>query len=112
MLIELCARSGFVVEEISSCSGLLSQKITWLWRSLNRFPALSFMLTFPLRILPPMLDNILRYLTGWPDYCICLVAYKPRFGALNSAKQPERHLEAPLPLPDIPMPSRIERERR
>jgi 2-polyprenyl-3-methyl-5-hydroxy-6-metoxy-1,4-benzoquinol methylase len=90
MLVELCAQSGFFVEEISSCSGLLSQKITWLWRSLNHFPILGFLLTFPLRILPPMIDPILRKITGWPDYCICMIAYKPRFAQQKDDERRER----------------------
>ncbi|MFM8315969.1 MAG: class I SAM-dependent methyltransferase, partial [Deltaproteobacteria bacterium] len=34
MLEELCDESGFRIEEISSCSGFLSQKITWLYRQI------------------------------------------------------------------------------
>jgi SAM-dependent methyltransferase len=79
MLRELCTEVGFSVEEIGSCGGFLSQKITGLWRALNRFPILSFLIMSPLRVLPPLLDGSIRNITGWPDYCICMIAYKPRF---------------------------------
>lgn len=79
MLEELCDESGFVVEETSSCSGFFSQRITALLRLLSRPLPLGWIVTLPLRILPPILDPILRKFTAWPDFSICLVAYKPRF---------------------------------
>ena len=80
MLRELCAQAGFAVEEISSCSGFFAQKCTWLLRKLRRGPVpLVWLALLPLRILPPLLDRLLARLTGWPDFTICLVAYKPRF---------------------------------
>jgi len=78
MLAELCAESGFMVEEISSCSGFFSQRVTTLLRAI-RPSALGWVLTLPFRILPVLFDRILHKLTGWPDYSICMVAYKPRF---------------------------------
>ncbi len=36
MLEELCKHAGLVVEQISYCSGFLSQKVTWLLRELSR----------------------------------------------------------------------------
>jgi SAM-dependent methyltransferase len=81
MLMELCGESGFTVEEISSCSGFFSQKITALLRLFDRvhlYP-IGWLLILPLRILPPLLDPLVRRLTGWPDYSICLLAYKPRW---------------------------------
>jgi SAM-dependent methyltransferase len=79
MLRELCGESGFVIEEISSCSGFFSQKVTALFRILGGRLLLGWIVTLPLRILPPMLDGLLRRVTAWPDFSICLVAYKPRF---------------------------------
>jgi SAM-dependent methyltransferase len=78
MLKELCDASGLVVEEISFCSGLLSQKITVLFRTIKPF-ILGWIIVLPLRILPPIFDRLIAKLTGWPDFSICLVAYKPRF---------------------------------
>ncbi|MBF0154301.1 MAG: methyltransferase domain-containing protein [Magnetococcales bacterium] len=79
MLLELCQHAGLVAEEISYCSGLLSQKLTWLMRTLAHIhPLLAWAVTLPLRIVPPWLDPLLAFLTGWPPFSICLVAYKPR----------------------------------
>ena len=78
MLTELCAEAGFIIDEISSCSGFFSQRATTLLRII-RPSALGWALTLPLRILPVIFDRLLHKLTGWPDYSICMVAYKPRF---------------------------------
>ncbi|MEO5372037.1 MAG: methyltransferase domain-containing protein [Magnetococcus sp. DMHC-1] len=84
MLTELCQDAGLLLEEISYCSGFLSQKLTWAIRKLIRIhPLLAWGVTLPLRILPPLLDPVLDYLTGWPAYSICLVACKPRFSGEN-----------------------------
>lgn len=77
MLKELCADAGLIIEEISSCSGFISQKLTWLLR-VGGTPA--WFLSLPLRVLPRLLDPSIKWLTGYRDYSICLVAYKPRFG--------------------------------
>lgn len=80
MLIELCAESGFQVDEISGCSGWFSQKITGLFRLIGRinYP-LAWLIIFPLRILPPLFDGMIRRLGIVEDYSICLVASKKRF---------------------------------
>jgi SAM-dependent methyltransferase len=79
-LQELCTDCSFLVEEISSCSGFLSQKITAVLRVLGRrWPLLAWATVLPLRPLPLLLDRLFARLTGWPDYSICLVAIKPRF---------------------------------
>lgn len=80
MLRELCEYSGFRIEKISYCSGFFSQKVTWLMSVLTRllgFP-LSWLVTFPLRLLPLLFDSLIRTISPYPDYCICLLAYKPR----------------------------------
>jgi SAM-dependent methyltransferase len=63
MLYELCEQSGFVVEEVSSCSGFFSQKSTALLRWFSRgHPSghlVGWAITLPLRILPPLLDPLL-----------------------------------------------------
>lgn len=79
MLQELAEQGGLVVEEISYCSGFLSQKITGLYRVLNRVHTLAgWLAILALRPLPPLLDGVVKTVTSWPDYSICLVAYKPR----------------------------------
>jgi hypothetical protein len=40
---------------------------------------LGWFVVLPLRILPPLIDWLIAAITGWPDFSICLVAYKPRF---------------------------------
>jgi 2-polyprenyl-3-methyl-5-hydroxy-6-metoxy-1,4-benzoquinol methylase len=79
MLCELCADAGLVVEEITHCSGFFSQRITALWRVLGG-GVLGWVMTLPLRILPIIFDQLIAKTTGWPDFSICIMAYKPRFG--------------------------------
>lgn len=71
MLRELAAHAGLAVEEVGYCSGFFSQKLTWLHRRLG---FLGWLIILPLRILPPLLDGLIRY----PAFSITLVAYKPR----------------------------------
>ena len=77
-LIELCRRSNLTVEEVSFCSGFLSQKIAWIQRvlSVKIHPIVGWIMILPLRIFPPVLDSFIRKFTGWPDYSICLEAKK------------------------------------
>jgi len=80
MLEELCAHAGLQVEEISYCSGFLSQKVTWLLRTLSHINHIfAWAVVLPLRVLPPLLDPLIQKLTHWPRFSITLVAYKPRF---------------------------------
>jgi hypothetical protein len=71
--------SGLTVEEISSCSGFLSQSVTALWRALKGPIQVRFLLTLPLRVLPLVFDAALAKIAAWPNCSICVVAYKPRF---------------------------------
>lgn len=85
MLQELCDISGFRVEEISFCSGFLSQKVAFLQRVISKFnPFLGWMLTFLLRIFVLLFDTVLTNLFKYPYYSICLVAYKPKYSNQNS----------------------------
>lgn len=78
MLRQLATTAGLTVEELSSCSGLLSQKVTALYRMLSRAHLLlGWVAVLPLRPLPPMLDPVLRRITAWPDFSLGLVARKP-----------------------------------
>lgn len=80
MLEELCESSGLVAEQISFCSGFLSQKITSLMRALGRIhPLLGWITILPLRVLPPLFDAPITATTRWTSFSICLEAYKPRF---------------------------------
>ena len=76
-LAELCERSGFIVEEISYCSGFFSQKITSFLRLFYRrgYPV-AWVLTLPLRPFIPMADRLVAALSGYPGYSICLEAIK------------------------------------
>jgi SAM-dependent methyltransferase len=80
MLEELCREAGLKVERTSYCSGFLSQKVAGVLRLLSGIhPLAGWAATLPLRALPPVLDWLITPAIGWPYYCICLEAYKPRF---------------------------------
>ena len=81
MLKELCRDSGLEVEVISSCSGFLSQKITWFWRLSYKIlgKELTFIFFLPFRLLPILFDKYIKKITLYQNYSICLVAYKNRF---------------------------------
>ncbi len=76
MLEELSADAGLSVEEIGTCSGFLSQKLTWFLRKWGLF---GWAFILPFRILPPLLDPLIARLSGYPDFSVTLVARKPRF---------------------------------
>lgn len=77
-LEQLFTQAGLAVSEVSYCTGLLSQKITMLMRSIGRVnPIVGWALIAPLRILPPLLDGALSQLTGYPNYCIAVAAIAP-----------------------------------
>lgn len=76
MLHELAEHAGLRVEDISSCSGFLGQKMSWLMRKGGK---LGWLVVLPLRVLPPLLDPLIRKLTGYRDFSVTMVAYKPRF---------------------------------
>lgn len=79
MLIELCQTAGLLCDEISYCSGFLSQKVTALMRLGTRIHVLvGWGLILILRPFIPFLDPFLTLGLGWPYYSITLEAYKPR----------------------------------
>ena len=97
MLEELCKHAGLVVEQISFCSGFLSQKVTWLLRELSRIHhLLAWAVVLPLRILPPLLDPLIHKLTNWPYFSITLEAYKPRY--LESHAQQKKGADSNEPV--------------
>lgn len=94
MLQELCQEAGLTVEHISYCSGIVSQKLTYLLRVLSRVhPLVGWAAILPLRILPPLLDWLVTPLMRWPLYSICIEAVKPRFspGTEMPLSEPTSH---------------------
>jgi len=80
MLRELASEAGLTVERFSSCSGVLSQKLTLAYRMLSRAnPMLAWVAVLPLRLAPPLFDRLVSRILRWPNLSICLEAYKPRF---------------------------------
>lgn len=85
MLRELCREAGFEVEELSTTSQFFSQVTSRLQRRMHLFlhQNVVWLLTVPLRMIPPVLDGWLGRLMGaalsWPGYSLTLVAYKSRF---------------------------------
>jgi SAM-dependent methyltransferase len=79
MLEELCQDADLVPEQISYCSGIISQKVTTILRSFSKIhPLVGWVIILPLRLLPPAFDRLLTNLIQWPYFSICLEAYKPR----------------------------------
>jgi SAM-dependent methyltransferase len=79
MLLELIERAGLKCEELSYCSGVISQTITRLMRSgSNIHPLFGWAIILPLRPLT-ILDPLFSPLSRKPPYSICIEAYKPRF---------------------------------
>lgn len=78
-LVDTLRGSGLVVEEFDSCSGFFSQKTTALLRQFRgRSYLVGWALTLPLRPFIPLLDALARKISRYPDFSICLEAYKPR----------------------------------
>ena len=78
MLRELCDQSGLMIEEVTTCSGFFSQQVCKVHRL---FLGFGWLAIIPLRWLPRLFDPLLAR-AGVRGYSICMVAYKPRFGAL------------------------------
>jgi len=78
MLEELCSSAGLVAGEVSFCSGVLSQKLTWMLRRLSAIhPMVAWTLVLPLRVAPPLLDWLVTPLLRWPAFSICVEATAP-----------------------------------
>lgn len=74
----LAESAGLDVRAITYCSGILSQKLTALYRVCSKVgQAFAWTVILPLRILPPVLDPLLMRALDWPFYSICLEAQKP-----------------------------------
>ncbi len=80
MLLELCREAGMQCEELSSCSGAITQLATKLMRHASKVHALfGWLAVLPLRPFPPLFDTWIKKLVSTTDFSICMVAYKPRF---------------------------------
>jgi 2-polyprenyl-3-methyl-5-hydroxy-6-metoxy-1,4-benzoquinol methylase len=80
MLEELCGHANLRLEEVSYCTGYLSQKAMFVLRALSEIhPLFAWAVILPFRALPPLFDHAVGAITHWPYYCICVEAYKPRF---------------------------------
>jgi SAM-dependent methyltransferase len=76
-LRELCQEAGLAVDAVSYCSGILSQKITFLFRTFCQVHQLfGWASILPLRPFPPLLDSWLTNRLRWPFFSICLEAHK------------------------------------
>ncbi len=83
-LKRLCASSGLHLVEVGYCSGFLSQKTTWLLRTLGRVhPLLGWLAVLPLRPFIPLLDGYITRWLGWPDFSITLIATRSQEAARN-----------------------------
>jgi len=79
MLIDLCENVGLKVEELSFISGPVSQIGSMIMNRISsKSPLLGWMLVFPLRPLPPVVDRLLASIFNVSPFCIAVEAIKPR----------------------------------
>lgn len=79
-LVELCEQAGLRIEEIASCSGILSQKASWVTYTAGRVNSqLARALSTPLHPFVAAFDGAATRLLGWPPYSLCVSAVKARF---------------------------------
>lgn len=89
MLRELIERTELKCEELSYCSGIVSQNVTWLMRKgAALHPLFGWALILPLRPLA-LLDSVMSRWLRAPAYSICIEGYKPRV----FSKQPVESLD-------------------
>lgn len=83
MLHELCEQADLRCEDISFCTGIVSQSLTRLMRvmAVSIHWIFAWIVVLPLRVLPPLLDPLLTPLLRKPCLSICMTAYKPRFAS-------------------------------
>ena len=75
----LCDAAGLVVDETSFCTGVLSQKLIGLQRTVSRLhPLVGWAAVLPLRPFPPLVDGAITRMLRWPYYSIGIQAHKPR----------------------------------
>lgn len=95
MLEELCEHANLTAERFSYCSGFVTQKVTFVERILSKaHPLLGWLVVLPLRIAPLLLDGVVTRLLGWPHFCICLEAYKPRYEDIPARRRQSASVSA------------------
>ena len=78
MLLELTRHAGLECEELSYCSGAISQRVTQLMRKgATIHPLVGWIVVLPLRPLTSF-DSIISRWSRTPPFSICIEAYKPR----------------------------------
>jgi len=76
-LIELCRSADLEPQEISYCTGFISQMLFILYFRLSRINrTIAWLAVHPFRLFPPLLDARLSRFAPRPPYSICLVARK------------------------------------
>lgn len=81
-LVELCEESGLRVNEVGACSGLLSQKATWVTYTTSKANTnLARLLTAPLHPLVATFDAPVTRWVDWPPYSLCVEAFRPVIAA-------------------------------
>jgi SAM-dependent methyltransferase len=75
----LCTKADLQVLEVGGCSGLTSQRLTELLRDTAERVGYgwAWIITFLLRLVPPLVDPFFRRLMHTPDYSVCIVATRP-----------------------------------
>jgi SAM-dependent methyltransferase len=77
MLEEICGQANLIPQNISYCSGFLSQRITYIQSMLSKVhPLVGWGAILPFRFLPVLFDHFITSLLRWPFYSICLEAHK------------------------------------
>ncbi len=75
-LVELCRQAGLVADEVTFCTGFVSQKLAYILRKLGSAHYLvGWFAILPFRWVP-LLDPIVTPILRWPGYSICLEAHK------------------------------------
>jgi len=79
-LISLLERSGLETVAVGYCSGWASQRCTWLLRRLTDRLGyrVAWLITLPLRVLPPVLDPMIGRISNYPSYSLCIQGRKVR----------------------------------
>jgi 2-polyprenyl-3-methyl-5-hydroxy-6-metoxy-1,4-benzoquinol methylase len=99
-LVALCEGAGLSVSELGSCSGLLSQKATWVTYTVGRSNQhLARMLTAPLHPVVAALDEPLGRFVNWPPYSLCVVATRASAADGTARRTPPKTSEPASPSP-------------
>lgn len=73
----LCEQAGLIVERRAFCSGVLSQKLTFVLRMVAKVSVFAaWVVILPFRWIPPVFDRFVTRVFDYPHFCICIVARK------------------------------------